>query len=127
VHEPNTMDQLTEEVRGLLPAAHEIHAERHGLQTFTPGTYLPLERRRESAPASARTVCATTMLSSILDTKRSSSGPRSRDTLRGTSTTSSPGAAWMVLGRARGSGSRGSQDSNSEEREKEAKGAGSKS
>jgi hypothetical protein len=41
--EPNTMDQLTEEARALLRAAHEIHAERHGAQTFTLGTHLPLE------------------------------------------------------------------------------------
>jgi hypothetical protein len=43
VHEPNTMDELTEEARALLRAAQEIHAERHGSQTFTPGTHLPLE------------------------------------------------------------------------------------
>ena len=41
------MDQLTEEVRALHPAAHETHAERHGLQTFTPGTHLPLEEAGE--------------------------------------------------------------------------------
>jgi hypothetical protein len=43
VHEPNTMDQLTEEAQALLRAAQEIHAERHGSQTFTLGTHLPLE------------------------------------------------------------------------------------
>jgi hypothetical protein len=43
VHEPNTMDQLTEMARALLRAAHEIHAERHGSQTFRLGTHLPLE------------------------------------------------------------------------------------
>jgi hypothetical protein len=37
------MDHLTEDTRALLRAAREIHAERHGSQTFTPGTYLPLE------------------------------------------------------------------------------------
>ncbi len=43
VHEPNTMNQITEEARALLRAAQEIHAERHGSQTFTLGTHLPLE------------------------------------------------------------------------------------
>jgi hypothetical protein len=43
VHEPNTMDQLTEEAQALLRAAQEIHAERHRSQTFTLGTHLPLE------------------------------------------------------------------------------------
>jgi hypothetical protein len=37
------MDYLTEDARALLRAAREIHAERHGIQTFTLGTYLPLE------------------------------------------------------------------------------------
>ena len=37
------MDQLTEDARTLLRAAQEIHAERHGSQTFTLGTHLPLE------------------------------------------------------------------------------------
>ncbi len=43
MHEPNTMDQLTEEAQALLRAAQEIHGERHGSQTFTLGTHLPLE------------------------------------------------------------------------------------
>ncbi len=37
------MDHLTEDARALLRAAREIHAERHGSQTFTLGTHLPLE------------------------------------------------------------------------------------
>src|SRR5215204_7822902 len=37
------MDHLIEDTRVLLQAAREIYAERHGAQTFTPGTYLPLE------------------------------------------------------------------------------------
>jgi len=37
------MDHLIEDMRALLQAAREIHAERHGAQTFTPGTYLPLQ------------------------------------------------------------------------------------
>ena len=37
------MDHLIEDTRVLLQAAQQIHAERHGAQTFTPGTHLPLE------------------------------------------------------------------------------------
>ena len=37
------MDHLTEDAEALLRAAREIHAERHGIQTFTLGTHLPLE------------------------------------------------------------------------------------
>ena len=43
MHEPNTMDHLAEEARALLLAAHEIHADRYGAQTYTPGAHLPLE------------------------------------------------------------------------------------
>jgi hypothetical protein len=37
------MYRTTEDARALLRAAQEIHAERHGIQTFTLGTRLPLE------------------------------------------------------------------------------------
>ena len=37
------MYRTTEDARALLRAAQEIHAERHGIQTFTLGTHLPLE------------------------------------------------------------------------------------
>ena len=37
------MYRTTEDARALLRAAREIHAERHGIQTFTLGTHLPLE------------------------------------------------------------------------------------
>ena len=37
------MDHLTEDAEALLRAAREIHAESHGIQTFTLGTHLPLE------------------------------------------------------------------------------------
>jgi hypothetical protein len=37
------MEYLTEDALTLLRAAREIHAERHGIQTFTLGTHLPLE------------------------------------------------------------------------------------
>jgi hypothetical protein len=37
------MDRTTVDGRALLRAAQEVHAERHGARTFTPGTHLPLE------------------------------------------------------------------------------------
>ena len=37
------MSHTTEDARALLRAAQHIHAERHGSQTFTPGTYVPLQ------------------------------------------------------------------------------------
>ena len=41
------MDRTTGDARALLRTAQDIHAERHGLQTFTPGTHLPLEAAAE--------------------------------------------------------------------------------
>jgi hypothetical protein len=35
------MEHTTEDARALIGAAKEIHVERHGAQTFLPGTYLP--------------------------------------------------------------------------------------
>ena len=34
------MEHLREDARALIRAAQEVHAERHGAQTFLPGTYL---------------------------------------------------------------------------------------
>jgi hypothetical protein len=39
--------RTVEDGRALLKAAQEIHAERHGAQTFPPGTHLPLEAAGE--------------------------------------------------------------------------------
>ena len=41
------MYRTTDDGRELLRAAQEIHAERHGAQTLTPGTHLPLEAAGE--------------------------------------------------------------------------------
>ena len=43
MRQTNMVDQVTEDARVLLRAAQEIHGERHGAQTFTPGSYLPLD------------------------------------------------------------------------------------
>jgi hypothetical protein len=61
------MEHMSDDARTLIRAAQEVHAERHGAQTFLPGTYPYPEptypfRRRRNAPASARTASATTML-----------------------------------------------------------------
>jgi hypothetical protein len=34
------MEHTSEDARALIRAAQEVHAERHGEQTFLPGTYL---------------------------------------------------------------------------------------
>jgi hypothetical protein len=39
----HVMYRTVEDGRTLLRAAQEIHAERHGAQTFTSGTHLPLQ------------------------------------------------------------------------------------
>jgi hypothetical protein len=41
------LDHVTTDAQALLRAAQEIHAERHGTHTFTPGTHLPLEAAGE--------------------------------------------------------------------------------
>ena len=41
------MYRTSEDARVLLGAAREIHSERHGSQTFTLGTHLPLEEAGE--------------------------------------------------------------------------------
>ena len=41
------MYRTTEDAQALLRTAREIHAERHGPQTFTPGTHLPLDAAAE--------------------------------------------------------------------------------
>jgi hypothetical protein len=87
------MDHLIEDRRALLQAAREIHAERHGAQTFTPGTYLPLQeagRRSGLNPNRQRYYDA---IEELWSTRAPSSGTRARDTPGATSTTSSPRAA----------------------------------
>jgi len=41
------MSRTTEDARALLRATQEIHAERHGSQTFTVGTHVPLQAAAE--------------------------------------------------------------------------------
>jgi len=41
------MYRTAQDGRALLRADYEIHAERHGAQTFMPGTHLPLEAAGE--------------------------------------------------------------------------------
>ena len=51
-----------EDARALLRAAREVHVERHGAKTFTPGTHPPLEpaaQRLGIGPGSRRYGAAT--------------------------------------------------------------------
>ena len=45
--ERDGMHRTIEDGRALLRAAQEVHAERHGAQTFTSGTHLPLQAAGE--------------------------------------------------------------------------------
>ncbi len=38
---PNKVEHMSEDAQALIRAAREVHAERHGAQTFLPGTLLP--------------------------------------------------------------------------------------
>jgi hypothetical protein len=54
--------RTSEDARALLRAAREVHVERHGAKTFTPGTHLPLEpaaQRLGIGPGSRRYGAAT--------------------------------------------------------------------
>ena len=43
------MEHVTEDAQALIRAAREVHVERHGAQTFLPGTHLPfLEAARRA-------------------------------------------------------------------------------
>ena len=49
------MSRAAEDGRAMLEAAQQLHAERHGPQTFLPGTYLPfLEAARRTSIRSDR-------------------------------------------------------------------------
>jgi hypothetical protein len=43
------MEHTSEDARALIRAAQEVHAERHGAQTFLPGTYLPFPKAAKRA------------------------------------------------------------------------------
>jgi hypothetical protein len=43
------LEQISEDARILIRAAQELHAERHGAQTFLPGTYLPFPKAAKRA------------------------------------------------------------------------------
>ena len=43
------MEYMSEDARTLFRAAQEVHAERHGAQTFLPGTYLPFPKGAKRA------------------------------------------------------------------------------
>jgi hypothetical protein len=43
------MEHTREDARALIRAAQEVHADRHGAQTFIPGTYLPFPKAAQRA------------------------------------------------------------------------------
>src|SRR5687768_17835347 len=96
----HVMHRTAEDARELLRAAREIHVGRHGAQTFTPGTHLPLEeagRHIGIDPNRLRYYDAIKELEYEAAIERDE---RARYA-RGIGTTSSPSAAWMVPGIAR--------------------------
>ncbi len=100
MHKPDTMDRLTEDARALLEAARGIHAERHPTHTLTPGTFLPLQAAAQRAginPGRPRYDDAI----GELEYEGAIEWDKSARYARGTSTTSSPGAAWTTEDRAR--------------------------
>jgi hypothetical protein len=121
------MYNTTEDGRALLRAAQEIHAERHGLQTFTLGTHLPLEaagQRNGIRPNSIRYYDAIKELEYEGDIEWDPSARYARGNKHYVITQ----RGLMVLGRLGESGPRVPQGSNQEvDREKEASGVGSRS
>ncbi len=51
------MYRTVEDGRTLLRAAQKIHAERHGAQTFTLGTHLPLEAAGQRTGSRPNSIC----------------------------------------------------------------------
>ena len=91
------MNHLTEDALALLRAAREIHAQRHGIHTFTLGTHLPLEeagRRTGINPERLRYYDAI----EELEYEGAIEWATSAHYARGPSTTSSPSAAWRCCG-----------------------------
>jgi hypothetical protein len=88
------MSRTTEDAWALLRAAQHIHAERHGSQTFTPGTYVPLEAAAQRMGISPDRFRYYDVPSRSWSTRQLSSGTRVRDTPGETRTTSSPSVAW---------------------------------
>jgi len=43
------MEHMSEDARTLIRAAQEVHAERHGAQTFLAGAYLPFPKAAKRA------------------------------------------------------------------------------
>ena len=86
------MYRTAEDGRALLEAAQQIHAERHGPQTFVPGTLLPfLEAAKRSGIRSDRQRYHDAIKE--LEYEGAIEWDESARYARGTSTTSSPRAA----------------------------------
>jgi hypothetical protein len=86
------MEHTSEDARALIRAAQEVHAERHGAQTFLPGTYLPFPKAAKRAGIRSDRQRYHDALEE-LEYEGPSNGTRVPGTPGGTSTTSSPSVA----------------------------------
>jgi hypothetical protein len=91
----HVMDRTTGDGRALLEAAQQIHVERHGAQTFLPGTLLPfLEAAKRAGIRSDRQRYHDAI--DDLEYEGAIEWDESARYARGTNTTSSPGVASMT-------------------------------
>jgi hypothetical protein len=89
------MEHLREDARALIRAAQEVHAERHGAETFLPGTYLSFpEAAKRTGIRSDRQRYHDAL--DDLEYEEAVEWDPSAPYARGTSTTSSPSAACMT-------------------------------
>jgi len=85
------MEHVTEDAQALIRAAREVHVERHGAQTFLPGTRLSFpEAAKRSGIRSDRQRYYDAI--EDLDYEGAVEWDESARYARGTSNTSSPGA-----------------------------------
>jgi hypothetical protein len=88
------MEQMSEDARAMIRAAEEVHAERHGTETFLPGTYISFpEAAKRSGIRSDRQDYYDAI--DELEYEGAIEWDPSARYARGTSTTLSPSAAWM--------------------------------
>ncbi len=118
MHEPDTTDRLTEVARVLLEAASGIHAESHPTRAFAPGALLSLPAAAQRAGIDTGRPRYDDAIGE-LEYEGAIEWGKSARYARGTSTTSSPGAAWTTSDKARGARSEDPQRSNPEGNQKE--------
>ena len=105
MHEPDTKDRLTEVARVLLEAASGIHAESHPTRAFAPGALRSLLAAAQRARIDTGRARYNDAIGE-LEYEGAIEWGKSARYARGTSTTSSPGAAWTTSDRPEGRGQR---------------------